>query len=130
MQEEYQILSKKDSKELTKYLAQNGQMLLPILELIQNARTAVDEVIDVVGRSTLEAILLLSARQVAGVAHKGKSTGPIRWHGSQPGSSLCPTGSCELPGPACDGKGWEIIWRWKSRPIRPCRPIIGFRNAF
>jgi len=85
MQEEYQILSKKDSKELTKYLAQNGQMLLPILELIQNARTAVDEVIDVVGRSTLEAILLLSARQVAGPQHKGKSTGPIRWHGSQPG---------------------------------------------
>ena len=70
---------------MTKYLAQNGQLLLPILDLIQNAQTAVDEVIYVVGRSTLEAILLLSARQVAGVQHKGKSTGSIRWHGSQPG---------------------------------------------
>ena len=56
-----------------------------MLDLIETAQTAVDDVIDVVGRSTIEAILLLSARQVAGNQHKGKAAGDIRWHGSQPG---------------------------------------------
>lgn len=85
MKEMYTILSKKDSQELTRFLAREGQFLLPMLDLIQQAEAAVDEVIDVVGRSAIEAILLLSARQVAGDLHKGKARGDIRWHGSQPG---------------------------------------------
>lgn len=85
VKQDYQIVSKKDSKELANFLAKEGQLLLPMLELVENAQTAIDDVIDVVGRSTIEAILLLSARQVAGLQHKGKSTGDIRWHGSQPG---------------------------------------------
>jgi transposase-like protein len=85
MKEMYTILSKKDSRELTRYLAREGQFLLPMLNLIQQAEAAVDEVIDVVGRSAIEAILLLSARQVAGDLHQGKVRGDIRWHGSQPG---------------------------------------------
>ncbi|GAH46688.1 unnamed protein product, partial [marine sediment metagenome] len=62
-----------------------GQLLLPMLELIEQAEAAVDEVIDVVGRASIEAILLLSAQQVAGPQHKGKSTGDVRWHGKQNG---------------------------------------------
>ena len=85
MKESYTIVSKKDSKELSRYLAKEGQFLLPMLDLIEQAETAVDEVVDVVGRSAIEAILLLSARQVAGELHKGKATGDIRWHGSQTG---------------------------------------------
>ena len=85
MKESYTIVSKKDSKELSRYLAKEGQFLLPMLDLIEQAETAVDEVIDVVGRSAIEAILLLSARQVAGDLHKGKVAGDIRWHGSQTG---------------------------------------------
>ena len=45
-----------------------------MLELIEQAEAAVDEVIDVVGRASIEAILLLSAQQVAGPQHKGKKT--------------------------------------------------------
>lgn len=75
MKEMYTILSKKDSRELTRYLAREGQFLLPMLNLIQQAEAAVDEVIDVVGRSAIEAILLLSARQVAGDLHQGKVRG-------------------------------------------------------
>jgi putative transposase len=82
---EYQIISRKDSKELAKFLAQEGQFLLPMLDLIEQAQTAVDEVIDVVGRSAIEAILLLSARQVGGPQHKGKNTGDILWYGRQKG---------------------------------------------
>jgi hypothetical protein len=62
MKKSYPILSKKNSKELTRFLAREGQLLLPILDLIQQAEAVVDEVIEVVGRSTIEAILLLSSR--------------------------------------------------------------------
>jgi len=82
---DYQIISQKDSKELAKFLSREGQFLLPMLELIEQAEAAVDEVIDVVGRASIEAILLLSAQQVAGPQHKGKNTGDVRWHGKQNG---------------------------------------------
>ncbi len=85
MNRDYQIISKKNSRELAKFLSKEGQLLLPMLELIEQAEAAVDEVIDVVGRASIEAILLLSAQQVAGPQHKGKSTGDIRWHGKQNG---------------------------------------------
>jgi transposase-like protein len=82
---DYQIVSKKDSKELAKFLSKQGQLLLPMLDLIEQAEAAVDEVIDVVGRSAIEAILLLSAQQVAGPQHKGKTGGDILWYGRQKG---------------------------------------------
>ena len=85
MNKDYQIISKKNSKELAKFLSKQGQLLLPMLELIEQAEAAVDEVIDVLGRASIEAILLLSAQQVAGTQHKGKNTGEIRGHGKQKG---------------------------------------------
>jgi hypothetical protein len=54
-----------------------------MLDLIQQAETGVDEVIDVVNHSAIIAILLLSARQVAGDPHKGKARGDIWWHGNE-----------------------------------------------
>jgi len=38
-----------------------------------------------VGRASIEAILLLSAEQVAGPQHKGERIADIRWHGHQKG---------------------------------------------
>ena len=52
MSERYQIVSAGhkevplDGKKLSHVLSQNGQLLLPMLELIQSARCAVDELID------------------------------------------------------------------------------------
>jgi transposase-like protein len=63
----------------------NGQFLLPLVELITEARVAVDRVIDEVGRKTIETVLTLSAEQVAGPRTPGKTSGEILWHGSQPG---------------------------------------------
>jgi hypothetical protein len=63
----------------------NGQILLPILEMIQSASEVVTTVIHELGRQTLETILILSAEQVAGAKTPGKASGEIRWHGSQPG---------------------------------------------
>jgi putative transposase len=63
----------------------NGQILLPLVELVTQARVAVDEVIDRIGRQTIETILNLSAEQIAGPRTPGKSSGDVRWHGSQAG---------------------------------------------
>jgi hypothetical protein len=46
---DYQIIDQKQTRELAKFLSKEGQPLLPMLELIEQAQAAVDEVIDVVG---------------------------------------------------------------------------------
>ena len=73
-------------QKLTEFLVRNGQALLPMMELIEQSRMAIDELIDVMGRASVEAILGLSARQVAGEPQQGKArAGEIGWHGTQPG---------------------------------------------
>lgn len=113
MKELYQILNKKDSRELTRFLAREGQFLLPMLDLIEQSQAAVDEVIDVVGRSAIEAILLLSARQMAGDPHPGKAAGDIRWHGSQPGTIALSDRKLRVTKPRLrqkgKGKGKEVV---------------------
>src|SRR5947207_11609244 len=63
----------------------NGQILLPLLNLIENASQVVETVIHEIGHQTLEQILVLSAEQVAGARTPGKASGEIRYYGSQPG---------------------------------------------
>lgn len=46
-----------DSRKLTEFLSMEGQLLLPMLELIEKAEMAVDELIDLMGRATVEAVL-------------------------------------------------------------------------
>ncbi len=73
-------------RKLIEFLVHGGQALLPMLELIEQSRMAVDELIDVMGRASIEAVLELSARQVAGSPQQGKARdGDIGWHGSQRG---------------------------------------------
>ena len=80
----YQIASKTDSRQLTEFLCQEGQFLLPMVELITGAEMAVDELIEVTGRAAIEAVLTLSAREVAGPKHPGKAAGEVTWYGRQP----------------------------------------------
>ena len=73
-------------RKLADFLIRNGQALLPMMELIEQSRMAIDELIDVMGRASVEAVLGLSARQVAGEPQQGKARGSeIGWHGTQPG---------------------------------------------
>ena len=73
-------------RKLTEFLVRNGQALLPMLELIEQSRLAVDELIDVMGRASIEAVLELSAVQVAGPSQQGKARPQdITRHGTQPG---------------------------------------------
>lgn len=79
----YQIADKTDSRKLGEFLCKEGQFLLPMVELIMGAEMAVDELIDVAGRATLEAVLTLSAQEVVGPKHPGKAGGEITWYGRQ-----------------------------------------------
>ena len=77
---------KHNEQELTRFLVKNGQILLPLVELIEQSRTAVDDLIDTVGRASVEAILMLSAGRVAGARTQGKRReGEVVWYGKQPG---------------------------------------------
>jgi len=81
----YQIANKADSRKIAEFLSKDGQLLLPFLELICNTEQAVDELIDVAGKAAIEAVLLLSAQQLAGPKQPGKSHGDITWYGRQHG---------------------------------------------
>jgi len=81
----YQITGKNGSRELAKFLAENGQVMVPMVELIEECKIAVDDLVEVLGRSTLEAVLAISAAGVAGESHRGKRGGEIVRHGFQDG---------------------------------------------
>jgi len=81
----YQITDKLNSRKIAEFLSKDGQLLLPILDLICNTERAVDELIDTAGKAAIESVLLLSAQQVAGPKQPGKITGDIGWHGRQQG---------------------------------------------
>ena len=85
MKPSYQIVERKDSRGFARYLAKNGQLLLPLVELLETSRMAVDELIDVLGRASIEAVLQLSAAGMAGEKHQGRKGGDIIWHGTQEG---------------------------------------------
>ena len=77
--------SKGADKTIEMFCKTNGQLLLPLVDLITDARLAVDQVIDRAGRSLIQTIFLLSAEQVAGPKTPGKTKGEICWHGRQAG---------------------------------------------
>jgi putative transposase len=82
---QYQTLTLDDKRGLSDFLIRNGQFLLPMIRLIEDARTAIDDVIDVTGRACIQAILEGSAAQIAGDKSPGRRSGDIRYHGHQDG---------------------------------------------
>ena len=88
MKKPYHIVNREEkiaAAAIEQFAKSNGQLLLPLIELMTQARVAVDEVIGSIGRKTIETILVLSAEEVAGPRTPGKASGDIRWHGSQSG---------------------------------------------
>jgi transposase-like protein len=84
----YQIVTraaKESAVVIEQFCRANGQILLPIVDMIQSASQVVDTVIHEIGVKTLEIILALSAEEVAGPRTPGKASGEIRHHGSQMG---------------------------------------------
>ena len=86
MEERYHIVEKKDTQRWAELLVKNGQALLPMVELMEQSKLALDELVDRAGRATIEAVLRLSAEQVAGPPHLGKKDGTVGWHGGEQGT--------------------------------------------
>jgi putative transposase len=84
---EYQVVTAADKRQLSEFLVREGQFLLPMVKLIEQAELAIDELIDVTGRAAIEAVLEMSAQEVAGGSKSpGKwRSGDVRWHGRQDG---------------------------------------------
>jgi hypothetical protein len=72
-----------NARKLAEFFSRHGQGLLPMVDLIEQSRIAVDELIDVAGRATIEAVLQLSAEQVAGPRTPGQRRTGLLWHGRQ-----------------------------------------------
>jgi len=84
----YQIVTRaaKESASIVEQFCQaNGQILLPIVNLIESASQEVSQIMHQIQMQTLETILILSAEQLAGTRTPGKPSGEIRWHGRQAG---------------------------------------------
>ena len=78
------------SADLGQYLSDNDQILLPVVNLIEQSKLSLDELINQIGRLVIEGLLKASAAQLAGPKQQGKRNGgkPIQWHGTQAGKVL------------------------------------------
>jgi putative transposase len=87
MERSYEVADGKDRRAIGEFLKREGQFLLPMVELVERAELAIDEVIEVVGRATIEAVLNMSAEAMAGPKQAGKAraAGEARWYGRQDG---------------------------------------------
>ena len=76
-----------DKRAIGEFLKREGQFLLPMVELVERAEMAIDEVIDVMGRATIEAVLDMTAEALAGSKQAGKARtgGEAAWYGRQGG---------------------------------------------
>lgn len=84
MKRNYHTIDKQgkvNAGKLGEFLSKNGQQLLPMVDLIEQCRMACDELIEVAGRATIQAVLELSAQQAAGgPRQQGKQReGEVGW---------------------------------------------------
>jgi transposase-like protein len=79
------IVGRREEEALRGYFAEQGQVLLPLLELVEDARASIDELMNEAARSFVEQLLEISAQEVAGARQPGRARGEVRWHGSQTG---------------------------------------------
>ena len=86
MERRYHITEKENTGAILGFLSKNGQALLPLVAQIEQAEVALDELIDVLGRATVEMVLRLSAERIAGPPHPGKKGGAVGWPGREAGT--------------------------------------------
>lgn len=87
MKRTYEVADGTDRRAIAEFLKREGQFLLPMVELVDRAELAIDEVIEVMGRATIEAVLEMSAEAVAGPKQAGRARGldDTVWYGRQNG---------------------------------------------
>lgn len=88
MKKPYHIVTRaarESAAVIEQFCQSNGQILLPIVHLIESASQVVETVLHEIQVHSLEAILVLSAEPLAGARTPGKASGDIRHPGSQAG---------------------------------------------
>ena len=110
MRKAYRTISKQgkaNAQELAGFLARNGQVLLPMVDLIEQCQLACDELIDVTGRAAIQAVLQLSAVEAAGgPPQQGKRrTGDVVFYGRQAGKVYLSDRKLEVERPRLRIKG-------------------------
>lgn len=85
MKKKVQVVEGIDKEQVLSFLQKEGQLWLPLLELVETSQVALDEVIDVTGRGMIELLLQLSAEKVAGTKQRGRKGEEVCWHGQQGG---------------------------------------------
>jgi putative transposase len=106
----YHTIGKQGSvneQELAGFLAKSGQVLLPMVDLIEQCRLACDELINVTGRAAIQAVLQLSASQAAGgPAQQGKrGVGDVVFYGRQSGQVMLSDRKLEVQRPRLRRRG-------------------------
>ena len=83
----YEVTERTDKRAIAEFLKREGQFLVPMVELVEEAELAIDEVIEVLGRATIEAVLEMSAEGVAGPKQAGRARREDQavWYGRQGG---------------------------------------------
>ena len=71
MKRTYEVPERAAKRAIREFLKREGHLLLPILEFVEQAELAIDEVIEAMGRATIEAVLEMSAEGVAGTKQAG-----------------------------------------------------------
>src|SRR4051812_17942358 len=116
-----------------------------MVELITESRMAIDDLVNAMGRATIETVLQLSAEQVAGPPQQGRRRAEgIFWHGKQAGSVYLKERKLKVHKPRLRKKGGGVQAEvavpayeamqdcWPVRHVnRPKigRPPIGIRGA-
>ena len=72
-------------RSVKEMFANGGQLVLPILSLVTEARAQLEDVLGEVNREILESLLLASAEERAGAKTPGRASGQVRWYGTQGG---------------------------------------------
>lgn len=76
------------AQRVVEYFVQHKEQLLPLVAQIEEAQLTIDQLLGQVGRQAIEAVLELSAHQVAGGKQQGRQTqrsGGLHWYGQQAG---------------------------------------------
>jgi transposase-like protein len=96
-----------NEKQLASFLVKNGQGLLPMVDLIEQCQLACDELIDVTGRATIQAVLQLSAMEAAGGPPQQGKRRPsnVVFYGRQPGQVMLSDRKLEVERPRLRSKG-------------------------
>ena len=122
MKRTYEVRDRADKRAIREFLKREGQFLLPMLELVEQTEVAIDEVIQVMGRATIEAVLEMSAEGVAGVKQAGRSRAEddTVWYGRQGGGFTCWTGRCVWSGHGSGAGAPGRVARSRCRRTQRC----------